>query len=96
MSQEFSAQVCAGGDDAQRDVGREGAYEAHVRTHRAQSRHDVAEFAVAGRGRAQARSPDRQHHDRLRRGQLALNWISCCEDLQLSLSTALRCPRSCA
>jgi hypothetical protein len=26
----------------------------------------------------------------------AANWISCCEDPQLNLSTALRCPRSCA
>ena len=37
MSEEFSAQVCAGGSDAQRYVGRVGAYEAHVRAHRAQS-----------------------------------------------------------
>ena len=37
MSQEFSAQECAGGGDAQRYVGRVGAYETHVRAHRAQS-----------------------------------------------------------
>ena len=37
MSQEFSGQVCAGGGDAQRYVGRVGAYETHVRAHRAQS-----------------------------------------------------------
>ena len=37
MSQEFSAPICAGDGEAQRYVGREGAYETHVRAHRAQS-----------------------------------------------------------
>ena len=36
MSQEFSAQVCAGDGEGQRYVGCGGAYETHVR-HRAQS-----------------------------------------------------------
>jgi len=36
MSQEFSAQICAGGGDALRYVGHDGAYETHVRAHRAQ------------------------------------------------------------
>jgi hypothetical protein len=37
MSQEFSAPICARDGEAQRYVGREGAYESHVRAHRAQS-----------------------------------------------------------
>ena len=37
MSQEFSAPICARDGEAQRYVGREGAYETHVRAHRAQS-----------------------------------------------------------
>ena len=37
----------------------------------------------------QERVADYADHD-------AMNWISCCEDPQMSLSTALRCPRSCA
>ena len=37
MPQEFSAPICARDSEAQRYVGREGAYETHVRAHRAQS-----------------------------------------------------------
>ena len=37
MSREFSAPICAGDGEAQRYVGREGAYPTHVRAHRAQS-----------------------------------------------------------